>query len=261
MQTYSSKHYDYLRQSGKILRETFAVVEKSIRAGVTTLELDKIAEDYIRSQGAEPAFKNYQGYKFTICASVNEESIHGMPRKNKVLCDGDIISVDCGVRFPKKDNESMCTDAARTYAVGKITPKAQKLVDACKQCFDVAIDGLRAGDMVKEIGKKIERFVAGRYGIIDTYFGHGIGHNVHEGTLVPNFDVDKMAKHSPRLVSAVEVEIPDGAIMCIEPMINCGTKDIKLARDGWTVVTADGQLAAHYENTIIVHHDRVEIVT
>jgi len=224
-----------------------------------TVELDKIASDYIISQGASPAFKGYGGFKHSICTSINDESIHGIPRKVK-LADGDIISIDIGVRYPKKNG--MCTDSARTFAVGSISDSARDLIDTTRRSFYEGIRGLRAGAHVKEIGKRIEKFVDGRYGIIDSYFGHGIGRNLHEGALIPNFDIDDPSRTlSEKAFKAVDVILSEGDIICIEPMLNLGAKNIKLSKDGWTVVTADGQIAAHYENTLIIHKDRVEIVT
>jgi len=252
-----------MRASGKILRGAFELLENNIRAGVTTLELDKIAEKFIRSRGGEPCFKNYNGYGFTICASVNEASIHGIPRKDKILKDGDIISIDCGVRYPKGRN-GMCTDAARTFAIGKISNEARKLIETCENCFEVATKNLKAGDKVSVIGEKIEALIGGRYGIIDTYFGHGIGEKVHEDPLIPNFDVRKAILYGDKrekLLKLVDIELAQNTAICIEPMINCGTKKVKTAKDGWTVITEDGRLAAHYENTLIIHKDGIEIVT
>jgi methionyl aminopeptidase len=219
------------------------MLEGHVRAGVTTLELDKLADEYIRSKGGEPCFKNYNGFKYSICTSINSESIHGMPSK-KALREGDIISIDCGVRYPKGDG--MCTDAARTFPVGRVTDKAQNLIDACEKS--------------NTIGKRIEKFIDGRYGIISCYFGHGIGKKIHEGVLIPNFDVDKNGI-LPKVAQMAEKVLEEGMIICIEPMINCGKKDVKVLKDGWTVATVDGQLSAHYENTMIITKDGVEIVT
>ena len=153
----------------------------------------------------------------------------------------------------------MCTDAARTFAVGKISDEARNLIEACKKCFEVATKELKAGDPVSTIGECIEKFIDGRYGIVDTYFGHGIGEKVHEEPLIPNFIVTITTRE--RVAKSIQTILPKGAIICIEPMINCGTKELRLANDGWTAVTADGRLAAHYENTLIVHENGVEIVT
>jgi methionyl aminopeptidase len=261
MGKYSAKQIEYLKQSGAILHDTFPVLEKNLRVGISTLELDKIAEDYIRSRGAEPACKNYEGFKYSICASVNEESVHGMPNKNKKIKNGDIISLDVCVRYPANNPESMCTDACRTFGVGEISPEAAELIKTTKQCFDVGVSSLKAGDQIKTIGKRIEKFIDGRYGIVDSYFGHGIGHTLHEGALIANFDIDNKPNASARLIGEGNKVLCEGDIVCVEPMINIGTKDLKVAKDGWTAITADGKLACHYENTLIITKKGVEIVT
>lgn len=260
MKKYNDKQLIDARTSGRILRETFELVKSHIKAGVTTLELDRIAERFIRDQGAVPCFKGYNGYMFSLCTSVNEECIHGLPSAKRVLQNGDIISIDVGVRYPKGKG-GMCTDAARTYGVGEISKEAQELITITQQCFNVAIKGLKAGELVSSIGKKIEKFIDGRYGIIDTYMGHGIGEMVHEQPAVPNFDVLKHESKSKFVKVFESLRLVEGTMICIEPMINQGTKNVNLLADGWTVVTADGKLAAHYENTILIHKDKVEILT
>jgi methionyl aminopeptidase len=255
---YIERDYENLRRSGRILRECLEMLEKNVRAGISTLDLDKQAEDFILANNAAPSFKNYQGFKHTICASINDESVHGIPRADRILCDGDIISIDCGVRYPR--NNGMCSDAARTVAVGKISHKAQDLINITRQSFDAATVGLRAGQAVSEIGKRIDKFINGKYGIVELYFGHGIGKNLHEKPLIPNFDVTKKGV-STAVAQMGNSIINEGDIICIEPMINAGTHELKISRDGWTAVTADGELAAHYENTLIVWRDRIEIIT
>jgi len=253
---YNEQQLNALRQSGKILAQTLELIKNNIREGITTLELDKIAEDNIRKNGGEPSFKGYNGYKHSICTSINEESIHGMPSKNKILKIGDIISIDVGVRFG-----GMCTDAARTWGVGEISEKAQTLINATEQCFNEAIRGLKAMSKVGDIGERIQNYITKNttYSIIDRYFGHGVGEKVHEDPLIPNFIPDKKAKKV--LKDIVRVRLPLHSVIAIEPMINEGVKDVKVGKDGWTVVTTDGKLAAHYENTLIVFEDGVEVVT
>jgi len=253
---YNEEQLNNLRKSGKILSQTLDLIKKSIREGISTLELDKIAEEFICKNGAVPSFKGYNGYKFSICTSVNEESIHGMPRKTKILENGDIISVDIGVRY-----NGMCTDAARTWGVGEISTEAQNLIDACEQCFREAIKGLKAMSKVGDIGQRIEDYIKKNtsYSIIDRYFGHGVGEKVHEDPLIPNFVPDKKSKRV--LKDITRVRLPSCSVIAIEPMINQGTKEVKVGKDKWTVVTADGKLAAHYENTLIVMENNIEIVT
>ena len=252
---FTATDYDNLRKSGQILGDCLTMIKKHVVAGATTLEIDALCDKFIVSHGGEPNFKNYQGYKHAICASVNNESVHGIPRKDKILKNGDIISIDCGVRLG-----GMNTDMARTYAVGEIKPEAKDLIDVTKASFYAAIEGLHAGIAVKEIGKKIEKFIDGRYGIVKIYFGHGIGKTIHENPLIPNFDIDL---HPPtkNVVDMANYVLCEGDIICIEPMINAGTADLMLSKDGWTAITRDGDLAAHHENTLLILKDGVEIIT
>ena len=260
MVRYSASNIETLRQSGRILHDCLEYMGTRVKAGVSTLELDRLAEAFIVARGGEGCFKDVQGYGYTICASINEESVHGMPNAKRILRDGDIISIDCGVRFGPR-GQSMCTDACRTFPVGKISPAAAELIAVTKQAFEVGIFGLKSGDAVKTIGKRIDKFIDGRYGIVDTYFGHGIGRTVHEGVLIPNFDVDRGGYNVGRIHEMANECLHDGAIICIEPMINAGAPALVTAPDGWTAVTRDGKLAAHYENTIIVWKTGVEVVT
>ena len=256
IKSYSVEQLDNLRQSGKILAGALAQVKKNIRAGISTLELDKIAEDFIISNNAAPSFKNYNGFPFSICTSVNEESIHGMPREDKILKEGDIISVDIGVRY-----NGMCTDAARTWPVGKTSDEAKSLIHATRQCFVQAIKGLKAKSKVGDIGERIQDFISQNttFSIIQNFFGHGVGENVHEEPLIPNFRPGRKTK--PIIREHVRKRLPLHSVIAIEPMINAGEKDVEVGPDGWTVTTVDGRLSAHYENTVIVLEDGVEVVT
>jgi len=256
MKSYSPEQLDLVRKSGEILSKTLALLESKVAVGISTLELNDIAEAFILKNDAVPSFKNYNGYTFAICTSVNEESIHGMPRKEKLLKEGDIVSVDVGVRY-----KGFCTDAARTFAVGKISADAQKLVDITRQCFFEAIRGLKANSKVGDIGARIEDYVRANsdFSIIDNYFGHGVGERVHEEPLIPNYRPAKTAKKVIKDVG--RVRLPLHSVIAIEPMINAGGKEVKVCPDKWTVVTVDGKLAAHYENTLIIKEDGVEVVT
>ncbi|MCL2755663.1 MAG: type I methionyl aminopeptidase [Firmicutes bacterium] len=256
IKVYNTEQLDNVRQSGKILSHTLVLLQESLRSGISTLELDRIAEDYIRSSGAEPSFQNYNGYKYSICTSINEESIHGMPRKDKILKDGDIISIDVGVRF-----NGMCTDAARTFAIGEISDEAKHLIQITEQSFFEAIRGLKAMSKVGDIGERIENYIRvnSTYSIVDRYFGHGVGEKVHEDPLIPNFIPPK--KSIPKLKEIVRTRLPLHSVIAIEPMINMGVKDLKTASDKWTAITVDGKLAAHYENTLIILENGVEVVT
>jgi len=256
IKSYSAEQLDNLRQSGKILAGALAEIERNIKAGISTLELDKIAEESITKNGAEPSFKNYNRFPYSICTSVNEESIHGMPRADKILQDGDIISVDVGVRF-----NGMCTDAARTFPVGDVSDEAKALIKATEQCFFEAIKGLKEKSKVGDIGARIEDFIKTNttFSIIENFFGHGVGERVHEEPLIPNFRPNRKTKKI--IKEHVMARLPLHSVIAIEPMINAGVKESKVGKDGWTVTTADGKLAAHYENTVIILEDGVEVVT
>jgi len=187
------------------------------------------------------------------CISVNEEVVHGTPRRDKKLREGDIVSIDVGVRY-----NGFCADASRTFGVGKISESAQRLIDVTKQCFAEAIRTLKAGSSVGEVGRNIECYIRQNttYGILTNYFGHGIGRNVHEEPLIPNF-----VPNVPQLRAITRRKFPENTAICIEPMICEGDATTKTKEDKWTVVMADGKLSAHYENTLIIHKDGVEVVT
>jgi len=253
MKTYKKDELDNIRQAGKILSEALAAAKRKMAAGVSTLEINDAAEEVILANGAEGCFKDVRDYGFVTCISVNEEIVHGKPRADKILKEGDIVSIDVGVRY-----NGFCADAARTFGVGKISEGAQKLIDETRQCFYEAIRTLKAGSLVGEIGQRIEYYVRHNttYGILTNYFGHGIGRNVHEEPLIPNF-VPKI----PQLKAICRKKFPANTAICIEPMICEGDPATKTKDDKWTVVMADGKLSAHYENTLIIHADSVEVVT
>ncbi|MCL2587308.1 MAG: type I methionyl aminopeptidase [Firmicutes bacterium] len=252
IQTYNEAELEIIRAGGKILARTHEELARHIRAGISTLELDKIAEKFIRDNNAEPAFKGFNRYPYSICASVNEESIHGMPRGDKILREGDIISIDIGLRF-----KGFCTDAARTHSVGAVSEEAKKLIEITEKSFWRAIKDLKAKSKVGDIGDRVEDFVRNNstFSIIETYFGHGIGRSVHQDPLIPNFRADK------KIRKLTLQRLPLHCVICIEPMINVGDKEVEVGKDGWTVRTKDGSLAAHYENTVIILQDGVEVVT
>ena len=253
MKTYSESELDNIRRAGSILAQAIAVAEKSVMAGISTLELDKVVNEFIIKEGAEPAFKDYRNYGFATCISVNDEIVHGKPRADKILQNGDIVTIDAGVRW-----NGFCADAARTFGVGKISESAQKLIDVTKQCFFEAIKTLKAGSTVGEVGRRVEYYIKHNttYSILTNYFGHGIGRNVHEEPLIPNF-----VPTTSQLKAIVRKKLPANTAICIEPMICEGQNAVRTKEDGWTVVTVDGKLSAHYENTVIIHADKVEIVT
>jgi len=253
MKTYTRSELDNIRRAGEILSAALLSSKNTIAVGVSTLDIDKAAESVILAQGGDPCFKNYHGYGFATCISVNEEVVHGVPRADRILKDGDIVSIDVGVRF-----NGFCADAARTFGVGNISQDAQKLIDVTKQCFFEAIKTLKAGSLVGEVGRRVEYYIRHNtaYGILTNYFGHGIGRGVHEEPLIPNF-----VPSVQQLKNICRRKFPVGTVVCIEPMICEGNPATKTKQDKWTVVMADGKLAEHYENTVIVHENGVEIVT
>ena len=241
----SSSEIAIMRISGKIVAETLLKIEEIVRPGITTIELDKIAEKYILSCGAIPSFKGLYGFPATLCTSVNEEVVHGIPGE-RVLQEGDIISVDCGALY-----QGFHGDAARTFPVGKITADNQKLIDVTRQSFfegvKFAIIGNRIGDIANAVQTYVENF---GYGVVKDYVGHGIGKEMHEEPSVPNYG---RIGRGPKLAK--------GMTIAIEPMVNLGTYAVTEQSDKWTVVTLDGKNSAHYENTIAILDNGPEILT
>ncbi len=241
----SDTELEYMRSAGKVVADTLAMIQKVIKPGITTAEIDKLAEEFILAQGAIPSFKGYGGFPGSICASVNDVVIHGIPN-DTVLVEGDIISVDCGAIL-----NGYHGDAARTFPVGNISKEAQHLIDVTKESFfkgiEKAVVGNRLTDISAAIQKHAESF---GYSVVRDFVGHGIGTSMHEDPQVPNYGT---AGKGPKLVH--------GVVLAIEPMINMGNYKVKIKPDSWTVVTSDGKLSAHYENTIAITNEGVEILT
>lgn len=242
----SKSEIEKMRVAGKITAGALKEVEKHIKPGVSTAYLDKIAYDYIISKGAKPSFLHYNGFPGSICASPNDWVVHGIPSKDVILAEGDIISIDMGAM-----KDGYHSDAARTYAVGKISDEAQRLIDVTKQSFfegiKYAVHGAKLGDVSAAIQEYVE---ANGYSVVRDLVGHGIGRNLHEDPSVPNFG------HKGK-----GVRLASGMTLAIEPMVNQGEYDVLVLDDDWTVVTEDGSLSAHYENTILVGPDKCEILT
>lgn len=234
-----------MRASGKVVGGAFRELEKHITAGITTKELDKIAYDYILSQGAKPSFLNYHGFPASVCASVNDVVIHGIPDGTK-LREGDIISIDIGACL-----EGYHTDAARTYTVGEVSDEAKRLIEATRQSFFEGIKYARHGERLFSISATVQDYIESRgYSIVRGYCGHGVGRELHEDPEIPNYG---NFGHGIRLCK--------GMTLAIEPMVNMGGYETKTLSDGWTVKTRDGSLAAHYENTVLVTDAEPEILT
>ncbi|MEF9917791.1 MAG: type I methionyl aminopeptidase [Eubacterium sp.] len=242
----SQQEIELMREAGKIVAKCHELIKTKIRPGITTLELDRIAEKFIRDQGAYPTFLGYEGFPKSICASINEEVVHGIP-DNRKLCEGDIISVDLGATL-----NGYVGDAARTHAVGSVSEKAQKLIDVTKESFFRGIEYAREGYRLSDISHAVQKYVeANGFSIVRDYVGHGIGREMHEDPPIPNYG---KPNHGPRL--------RQGMCLAIEPMVDVGTYDVELLDNNWTVVTADDSLSAHYENTIyITGKDKPEILT
>jgi methionyl aminopeptidase len=236
---------DIMRRSGEILRDCFLEIEEMIRPGVTTADIDRVAEEFIRSRGAVPAFKGYQGYPASICASVNEQVVHGIPGPRK-LEEGDIIGIDIGVLY-----DEYYADASRTYPVGKIGRRAGKLIRVTREALELAIDKARPGNHLSDVSHAIQAH-AEKHGfqVVRALVGHGIGRRLHEEPQIPNFGPPGKG---PILQS--------GMVMAIEPMLNAGSYEVLTLKDNWTFVTVDGQLSAHYEDTVAVTDDAPMVMT
>ena len=241
----SEKEIDLMRIAGKIVAETLLLVGENVKPGITTAELDKIAEEFITKHGAKPSFKGLYGFPASLCISVNEHVVHGIPG-SYVLKDGDIISVDCGACI-----NGFHGDAARTFAVGNVSDKAKDLIRVTEQSFFKGIEYAKVGNRLTDISHEIQNYVeASGFSVVRDFVGHGIGRVVHEDPEVPNFG---KAGRGPKLIA--------GMTLAIEPMINVGTYKVKTLNDDWTVVTSDGSLSAHYENTVVILPDGPEILT
>lgn len=242
----SEREIDLMREAGKILAQVHDELEQFVKPGISTKDIDKKGEEIIRSFGCIPSFLNYNGYPASICVSINEEVVHGIPTDKRILQEGDIVSLDAGVIY-----NGYHSDAARTHAVGEISSEARKLIDVTKDSFFEGIKYAKEGNHLYDISKAIQNYAESfGYGVVRKLVGHGIGKNLHEEPQVPNF---KMPGRGTKLVA--------GMTLAIEPMINIGTHDVKFLSDGWTAVTTDGSLSAHYENTIVITKGEPEILS
>ncbi len=234
-----------MRQAGRIVSELLKLMEKEAKPGVKTITLDKIAEDFIRSQGALPAFKGYYGFPASICASVNEEVVHGIPGQ-KILKDGDVIGIDVGVKL-----DGYFSDAARTFGIGVVDAESRKLMEVTRAAMNEGIRQAVIGNHVSDISWAVQSYAEKNgLSVVRQYVGHGIGRNLHEDPQVPNFG---KPHQGPKLV--------EGMALAIEPMLNLGTADVEVLKDGWTVVTKDGKRSGHFEQTIFVGKNQAEVVT
>ena len=237
---------ELMRQSGHLLAKVHEELHQMIHPGMATMEIDTIGEKLIRQMGGIPNFKNYEGYPASICVSVNDEVVHGIPHPDHILQEGDIVSLDAGLIY-----KGWHSDAARTWGVGQISEQAQKLIDVTQQSFFEGIQMARAGNRLFDISKAIDAYVSPYgYGIVRELTGHGIGQHLHEDPMIPNY---KQIRRGIRLEK--------GMALAIEPMINAGSREVAWMDDDWTVVTYDGSISAHYENTIVITDNEPEILT
>lgn len=242
----SASQIEKMRVACKITRDALSLIEEHVKPGVSTAQLDKLAHEFILSRGAKPNFLHYNGFPASICASVNDRVVHGIPSKSTILKEGDIISIDMGA---EKDGYN--GDAARTFAVGKVSDEAQRLMDVTKQSFFEGIKHLRHGAKLGDLSAAIQEYAEGHgYSVVRDLVGHGIGQKLHEDPSVPNFGR-----------AGRGVKLAAGMTLAIEPMINAGGWEVEVLDDDWTVVTADGSLSAHYENTVLITKDGYEILT
>jgi len=229
-----------MHDANQIVADALKLVRDNIDAGITTWELDKIAEDFCISKNAIPAFKGYRGFPGSLCVSINEEVVHGIPSRKKKLLKGDIISIDFGVQY-----KGFFGDSAVTIAVGKTTPEVTRLLEVTKESLEKAIEQVVVDNRIADISKAVQECVEGNgFSVVRQFVGHGIGQSLHEAPEIPNF---YQGERTPRLMP--------GMVLAIEPMVNLGTHKVKVLRDGWTVLTADNKYSAHFEHSVAVTED------
>lgn len=242
----SAREIELMRESCRLLARVHQEMEYAIKPGMTTRDIDVLGDTLIRKLGCIPNFKNYNGYPASVCVSVNDEVVHGIPTENRVLQEGDIVSLDAGLIY-----KGYHSDAARTHGVGQISAEAQKLIDVTRQSFFEGIKKAKSGNHLHDISNAIDAYIKPYgYGIVRDLVGHGIGTALHEDPQIPNF---RQMRRGIRLQA--------GMTLAVEPMVNMGRADVVWLKDNWTVVTQDGSLSAHYENTVLITDGEPEILT
>lgn len=241
----TEREINLIAESNKIVSETLDILSENIKPGIKTSDLDKLAEEFIISQGARPAFKGYMGFPATLCISIDDEVVHGIPN-GKILKEGQIVSIDCGV-----EKNGYYGDSARTFAVGKIDSKKQNLLNVTKESLMRGIAAAKEGNYVSDIGHAVQTYVESHgYSVVRELVGHGIGTELHEEPQVPNYGKPKQGHR-----------LQAGMCIAIEPMINAGKKETYTERDGWTVKTKDGSVSAHFEHTIAITKNSAKILS
>ena len=233
----SAREIEFMTEAGRILEIVHKEMEKALRPGMTTKDIDRLGEEVIRSYGCVPSFLNYNGYPASVCVSINDEVVHGIPSDKRIIREGDIVSLDAGVIY-----KGYHSDAARTHAIGEITKEAKELIKVTEESFFEGMKYAKEGNYLYEISGAIGRYAeAHGYGVVRDLCGHGIGTHLHESPEIPNYEMSRRG-----------VKLRRGMTLAIEPMINMGTYAVDWLDDDWTVVTRDGSLSAHYENTILI---------
>lgn len=242
----SPREIQIMRKANRIVAETLAILSDKIRPGLTTHLLDKWAYDYAIAQGAVPAFKGYRGFPGSLCVSINEEVVHGIPSRRRILAEGDIVSIDFGVMF-----DGYYGDAAITVPVGNVSTAHEKLIKITRESLELAIAQVRIGNRINDISRAVQQHVeCNGYSVVRQFVGHGIGSQLHEPPEIPNFQRKEL---TPKLLA--------GMVLAIEPMVNAGVSDVKILRDGWTVVTKDLAPSAHFEHTVLVTDSEPEVLS
>ena len=242
----TGRELNIMREACRISAGALQTAGKAVEPGVTTAEIDRLAEEYIRSQGGEPNFKNYEGYPATACISINNEVIHGIPSSKRKLRAGDIVSIDLGAKF-----DGYHGDNAATFACGDISPEAKRLMDATRESLYEGIKAARAGGRIGDISHAVQAYVEARgYSVVRQFVGHGVGTHLHEAPEVPNFGT-----------AGRGIRLMPGMTIAIEPMVNAGAAGVEVQPDGWTVLTKDGSLSAHFEHTVAITADGPKIMT
>ena len=243
-----------MREGGKILSGIMKEVGESLAPGKSTFQINKLVEELVFDNGGKAIFKGYgkeSGHPFPAgaCISINDEVVHGIPKEDRILHEGDLVKIDMGMKY-----KGMITDMARTFAVGKISEKAQKLLETTKRCLDLGIDKLKAGNTLGDYSKAVQKYAESQgFSVIRVLVGHGVGRELHEDPYIPNFALPKSPEN--------KIVLKKGMVLALEPMLNEGNCNIKLGKDGWTYQTADGKLSAHFEDTVVVGESGVEILT
>ncbi|MGC1781515.1 MAG: type I methionyl aminopeptidase [Acidobacteriaceae bacterium] len=242
----SPKEIKKMRRSGAALRGVLDALRDSIAPGMTTMDLEKIAEAKIASAGATPAFKGYRGYPCVLCTSVNSEVVHGIPSAKRVLKEGDVVSIDCGLII-----DGYYSDSAITLPVGKISESASSLLAATERSLEAAIGAVKVGATLGDVGAAVQEVAeAAGFSIVRDFVGHGIGTQMHEEPQIPNFGQRGQG-----------IKLREGMVLAIEPMVNAGEPKVRVLEDGWTAVTVDGSLSAHFEHTVAVRAEGAEVLT